>query len=130
MLFYNLQTNKAICLNATAAQVYGACDGNHDVIDLAVVTGLEKTDVARALRNLNKQGLLQDGFDAPTTLSRRDAFTTLAKGAAGVAPVVMAISVPTAAMAMSCGAGGDTCVSDLDCCSGACISSRGRGRCT
>lgn len=120
VLFYNLKTHKAICLNETAAQVYELCDGTRDGDDLAEITNLHTTDIARTLRHLNKQGLLQDGYAAPTILTRRAAFTTLAKGAAGVAPVVMAISVPAAAQAASCLENNDDCEQDTDCCSGLC----------
>lgn len=130
VLFYNLKTHKAICLNVTAAAVYEACDGTNDIDDLAEVTDLSENEISRTLRNLNKQGLLMDGFSAPTILSRRAAFTTLAKGAIGTAPVVMAISVPSAAIAMSCLADRETCSSGSECCSGFCSSSNGRaGNC-
>jgi hypothetical protein len=107
-LVYDLERDKAHCLNRTAALVWKHCDGKTSIPQLVAI--LEKTlGVAKplavvelALEQLSKRNLLMEPV-APaagqTRLSRRDMLKDLSKKlalAAAALPLVMTITAPTA----------------------------------
>ena len=109
VLIYDLKSNKAHCLNDTAARVWKNCDGRKSVSD--ITRSLEKdlkspiSDqvVWLALDQLEKSNLMQGSLARPTAfarVSRRDLIRT-GVTAAIVLPLVAVISAPTAQAAGS-----------------------------
>jgi hypothetical protein len=107
-LVYDLERNKAHCLNRTSALVWKHCDGKTSVAELAET--LEKSlgvskplaVVELALEQLSKRNLLVEAVE-PTPgaqrLSRREMLKDFSKKlavAAAALPLVMTITAPTA----------------------------------
>ena len=110
-LVYDLKTDKAHCLNNTAAKVWKNCDGKNSVTDistsLANDTGVTVDEgvVWLALDQLEQFKLLDKVPTTPAVfagMSRRQLMRTV--GLAAVAlPVIVSIVAPTAVSAVSCG---------------------------
>lgn len=139
ILIYDLKTNKAFCLNHTAAFVWQHADGQTPVKQIAYLlqkklkTAVDETVVWFALEQLEKDGLLENKIYAPTLfagMSRRQLITTLGKSAAVAVPLVIMITAPTALSAQSAGGGptnlsnGSACTSGGQCSSGTCSSTK------
>ena len=129
LLIYDLETDKAHCLNGEAATVWRLCDGSRSVEELASgVAPDAPKDVAEemalhALSELGKRRLLVgDVSETGSGVSRRELFRKLALvGAAGLAiPAVKSIVAPTAAQAATCLPPGAICTASAQCCSGTC----------
>ncbi len=127
LLVYDKATNKAHCLNESAAEVWNLCDGKRTVAE--IVPLLKKKAKAptdeqllwMALLRLEKAGLLQNNLplSGPVcTLSRREASRRVGATAAALAvPVIASILVPKAAAAVSCSTLGGVC-NPRPCCAG------------
>ena len=113
VLVYDLQRNRAHCLNRTAALVWQNCDGRTTVAELARVLASEleipanEAMVWLALNRLSKARLLKKPVIPPGTLpsySRRAVMHSLGSVAkiAFILPVVHSIVTPFAAQAQSC----------------------------
>lgn len=119
-LVYDLDTDKAHCLNDTAAKVWKNCDGKNSVTDistsLAKETSLpiDEAVVWLALDQLKQFKLLAEMPSAPAIfsgMSRRQVMRNI--GIAAVAlPVIVSIIAPTSVSAASCG---QVCTSPTDC---------------
>ena len=125
VLVYDLQRNRAHCLNRTAALVWQNCDGRTTVAELAGVLASEleipanEAMVWMALNRLSKARLLREPVippGTPPTYSRRAVMQTLGSVAkiSLVLPVVHSIVTPFAAQAQTCLAQ-NACVGQLDC---------------
>ena len=134
-LILDTETNKAHCLNETAARVWWLCDGKISVAE--IVASLrdddesfpDETYVWFALKQLRKAGLLPREARFPDEaglVSRRNAMRKIGVAAAFALPVVTSILVPTPAQAASCIHNGKPCILNPQCCTGKCRS----GRCT
>ena len=111
LLIYDLDTDKAHCLNQTSARVWKHCDGSRNVIKLRELMEAEARSavpeemVWLALAQLEKARLLATAPPRPprlTGLSRRE----LVKGfgiAAMALPAIISIVSPFPAHAASCG---------------------------
>lgn len=119
LLIYDLLTDKAYCLNRSAALVWKFCDGKNSIDD--VVRRFEETGggsvgkefVWVALGQLNDSGLL----DSPIPRrfqgrSRRELIKTLGLASAVAVPLVASLVVPgrTGGVPISC-----TCVNPAQC---------------
>ena len=123
ILIYDLKTHEAICLNEAASAIYKDCDGSLSIEDLCDLHG--EFETTTALAKFHKADLIEDGFDIPSLVSRRDALRKITGGArlgmaAASIPAMATITVPTAAQAASCIGSGGGCVNDSDCCSQVC----------
>ena len=142
MLVYDRDSDKAHCLNATAARVWAHCNGRTTVTEMARLLEDEmKAPVADevvwfALEQLRKSSLLQEPWSRPAQvaqMSRRVMVRRLGIAAAVTVPLVTSIIAPTAAAAATCTLGqpGATCVNNGDCCSNSCVDNgRGVFQCT
>ncbi len=128
-LVYDLESDKAHCLNKTAARVWKNCDGSASVSEIAQRLGVEASGpvdenvVWLALDQLEKFKLLEKPLDKPAAfmsgMSRRQAVRALGV-AAIVLPAVSSIYVP---MAMAQGSQlplGACCHNPNDCQSNCC----------
>jgi hypothetical protein len=129
VLVYDLERDKAHCLNETAAVVFEGCDGERSVAELAERVSarsgvaVDEEVVWRALVRLSDEHLLAEPLSPPSGMqvSRRQVLARVgvAGAAAGLAlPAVKSIVAPTAAQAQAtppaCQCGGecspDTCI--------------------
>ena len=129
VLVYDLERDKAHCLNQTAALVWKNCDGQSDAAKIAARLGEEfKTPVDErmvwfALEQLGRDRLLEQAIVPPAAMSgmtRRQMVRTLGLAAAVALPLVTSIVAPSPAQAATCKSPGDPCGTSAQCCSGLC----------
>lgn len=134
-LLIDKHTNKAHCLNQTAAQVWYLCNGTSSVADIAATlsenaeSSVDAGIVWMALKQLRRAGLLTNAADVPkqpAVVTRRDALRKIAVAGAIALPLVTSIAIPTPAQAASCVHNGKPCLVNPQCCTGICRN----GRCT
>jgi len=107
VLVYDLETNKAHCLNKTAAAVWQSCDGKNSISDIASIVGSGASDelVWLAIDQLNENNLLESEMKADFAgQSRRDVLKKIGLAAVIALPIVASLVAPKSAMASaSCG---------------------------
>jgi hypothetical protein len=107
VLVYDLDTNKAHCLNKTAATVWQACNGTNSISDIATIVGSGASDelVWLAIDQLNENNLLETKIKADFAgQSRRDVLKKIGLAAVIALPIVASLVAPKSAMAsVSCG---------------------------
>jgi hypothetical protein len=108
VLIYDLDTNKAHCLNKTAAAVWQSCDGTRSINDIVGVlestTGTKVNDeiVWLAIDQLNENNLLETEIKADFGgQSRRDVLKKLGLATVVALPIVASLVAPTAVLASS-----------------------------
>ncbi|MEY2517136.1 MAG: hypothetical protein QOJ89_4494 [bacterium] len=103
VLLYDLAVKNAHCLSPTAATVWRRCDGRTPSSALALELGLDETQVAQALDELDRADLLVSPVVPGDGLSRRELGLRVTKVAAGAAvlPLVLSIAAPAAAATAS-----------------------------
>lgn len=118
VLVYDLDTNKAHCLNGSAALVWKSCDGSNTVAD--IVKQFESNGGGKvtedfvwlAIDQLNENNLL-DGKVAPRFAgqSRRQVLKTIGLASMVALPVIASLVAPQNALgSVSC-----ACTSDAQC---------------
>ena len=132
VLVYDLETNKAHCLNETAAFVWNACDGNRSVAEITELFGnqagkpIEENLVWLAIDQLNENNLLEKELKANFNgQTRREAIKKIGMAAVIALPVVASLVAPQAANAVACsgtvancstgGPGGQACNDQTPC---------------
>jgi hypothetical protein len=128
-LIYDLERDRAHCLNQTAALVWQHCDGRSNVREIARVLGreikqpLDEKVVWLAIDQLGRNHLLKETPALPASfagLNRREVMRALGLSAAVAIPLVASIVAPTPAQAATCLPGGSACSSAAQCCSNVC----------
>ncbi len=79
VLIYDLNDNRAMCLNETSAAVWRACDGRNSVADIVKSVGNDDV-VWLALAELKKEKLIDYHVETPAKfdgLSRREVIKTI-----------------------------------------------------
>jgi len=113
VLIYDLQNDKAFCLNITSAIVWQACDGSKNVSEISEWVG-EKLNTANnedlvwlALDQLKKEKLIENGADIANQfegMSRREVVKKIGLTSLVAIPVVASLVAPVAAATASiCG---------------------------
>jgi hypothetical protein len=132
VLVYDLEGDRAHCLNLTAARVWEQCDGRRTIREIAteVVKGDQEAAeevVWLAVEELSRAGLMEEKIKRPSkgisragVVSRRELIKRIAIGAAIGVPVVTSIVAPTASHAANCRPAGQPCSTAIQCCSGLC----------
>jgi hypothetical protein len=131
ILVYDTETNKAHCLNSTAAFVWQACNGDNSVSDIARLFGsqakspVQEDLVWLAIDQLNDNNLLEKELKANFNgQSRREVIKKIGLAAVVGLPIVASLVAPTAALAVTCSSGqGQPCVGNAGnsvCCNGLC----------
>ena len=112
-LVYDLERDKASCLNRTAALVWRHCDGRTSVAEVAALleeqagTPTDEAVVWMALDRLSRTHLLSEPVTLPADraqYSRREVLRTLRRvaGISLLLPVIESIVAPLAAAQASC----------------------------
>ena len=130
ILIYDEDTNKAHCLNPTAAKVWNYCDGETSLADACSAlsrdlgTPVDEKLVWYAVDQFSKDNLLEKEIDVPAFIipgmTRRQMVRTLGLAAVVAVPLVTSIVAPTPAQAATCKAPGQPCGAAAQCCSGLC----------
>ena len=131
VLVYDIERDRAHCLNETAAFVWKRCDGRNTPRDIARLLGnkggstVDEKIVWLALDQLADNDLLERRLVLPPLfagLNRRQIVRALGLAAVVAVPLVTSIVAPTAAQAATCNASGQPCAAGAQCCSGLCNS--------
>jgi hypothetical protein len=129
VLIYDLERDKAHCLNQTAALVWKNCDGHADAATIAGRLGdelkaaVDERLVWLALDQLGRDHLLVEGVALPalmTGMTRRQMVQALGLAALVAVPVITSVVAPTSAQAASCLPPGAACTSSAQCCNAIC----------
>lgn len=133
VLVFDTETNKAHCLNQTAAFVWKACDGENSISDITKLFGnesgksVDENLIWLAIDQLNESNLLAEELKADFKgQTRREVLKKIGLAAVIALPLVSSLVAPTAALAVTCsgGAQGSACTNGSGvtsvCCSGTC----------
>ena len=132
LLVYDLEDDRAHCLNQTAAFVWQRCNGRTSPREIARLLGqdmnakIDERIVWLALDQLGRNNLLEHTPAPPPVMSglnRREMVRALGIAAAVAIPVVTSIVAPTPAQAATCKPTGAGCAAGAECCSGVCSGS-------
>ena len=110
VLVYDLDTDKAHCLNQTAALIWKSCDGSRSIPDIAkrvesLVGGNISDDfVWLAIDQLNENNLLEHEISSKFSgMSRRDVIKKIGLSTMIAVPIIASLTAPPSAMAnVSC----------------------------
>lgn len=117
LLVYDLETNKAHCLNETSTLIWKACDGNKTVSDITESLGntIPEELVWLAIDQLNEKNLLENAI--PTKYNkqtRREVIKRIGLASVVVLPFVASLTAPTHALGSTASCGG-SCSTSADC---------------
>jgi hypothetical protein len=139
ILIYDQDTNKAHCLNQTAAKVWNYCDGETTLADACsalsrdLETPVDEKLVWYAVDQFSKDNLLEKEIEVPAFIipgmNRRQMVRTLGLAAVVAVPLVTSIVAPTPAQAATCLPPGQPCTAPGQCCSGGCPGAPAPGTC-
>ena len=108
VLVYDLTSNKAHCLNQTAAFVWKSCDGNNSISDITnrfqkeIGSSVHEDLVWLAIDQLNDKNLLEKDLKADFAgRSRREVIKKIGLAAVIALPLVASLTAPSSAMAAS-----------------------------
>ena len=136
VLVYDLERDRAHCLNQTAARVWQSCDGKSSPAKIAQTLShdanrkVDETIVWLALEQLQRNHLLHQKVTFPSALTginRRAMIKSLGIAAAITLPLVTSIVAPTPVQAATLLGPGSACTAGAQCASGVCD---GTGHCT
>jgi hypothetical protein len=132
-LVFDLERNRAHCLNRSAASIWKHCDGKTSVREIsravskAIDAKVDERAVWFAISQFNRDNLLDHRLPVPATMlggmNRRQMIRALGVAAAVAVPLVTSVVAPSAVQAASCLPSGASCTSGSQCCSGLCNNS-------
>lgn len=125
VLVYDLTTNKAHCLNETAAIIWKSCDGSNTISDIGKLlessagSTVNEDLIWLAIDQLNEKNLLEKEITPKFAgRSRRDVIKKIGLATVVALPIVASLTAPTSALAStSC-----ACVVPGDCFGTSCPS--------
>ena len=129
LLVYDLEAEKAMCLNETTAKVWQACNGRNSVKDISMEFELLDSNNSEeivwiAIDQLAKHGLLEDSVRGElSSKSRREVLKRIGFASAVAIPVIASLAAPSSVLASAscaCASPGDcttqpTCPSTTNC---------------
>ena len=127
VLVYDLDRDRAHCLNTTAAFVWQRCNGRNTAAQIAQTLGrqfdcaVDEKIVWLALDQLGRNHLLERQPTPPPAfigMDRRAMVRALGLAAVVAIPVVKSIVAPTPSQAATCFPKGAACAATPQCCSG------------
>jgi len=110
VLIYDLEKNKAFCLNQTSAIIWRECDGKNSVADIAgtlskkLRTPINEDLVWMAVSQFRKDDLLADSNELLTPLdglSRREVVKRIGYSTMVALPLIASVTAPSAIRAQS-----------------------------
>ena len=117
VLVYDLDTNKAHCLNQTAAFVWKSCNGKNSVAgileSLETQTGSKVSEdlIWLAIDQLNERNLLDEKISQKFAgQNRREVLKKIGLASVVALPIVASLTAPTAALAVACSGTVTNCV--------------------
>jgi hypothetical protein len=129
VLIFDLDKNKAFCLNETSTLVWQLCDGNNSVSEISdsisrkLNSPVNEDFVWLALDQLKKEKLIANGEEIVadfTGMSRREVVRKIGLGTMISLPIVASLVAPKAAFAGStCGS---SCMTSADCTGPTCMT--------
>jgi hypothetical protein len=132
ILIYDQESNKAHCLNPTAARVWKYCDGETTLANACsslsrdFETPIDEKLVLYAVDQFSKDNLLDKEIEPPVFMiagmNRRQMVRTLGLSAIVAVPLVTSIVAPTPVQAATCFPTGTPCTTGAQCCSTICCS--------
>ena len=131
VLVYDLDRDRAHCLNDTAAFVWQHCDGRTTTGEIARSLGtkvnapVDEKVVWFAIDQLKRNHLMTSTPVPPQLVAgmgRRAMMRALGVAAVVAVPVVTSILAPTPAQAITCLANGAPCTLSAQCCSNLCTA--------
>lgn len=109
ILVFDTKSNKAHCLNQTAAKVWKFCDGKNTISDInelfKIQTGANVPEnlIWLAIDQLNERELLAEKFEKSLAgQNRREVLKKIGLATVVALPIVASITAPTAALAVAC----------------------------
>lgn len=109
VLVFDTDTNKAHCLNQTAAFVWKSCDGSRSVAQITELFGVESGKpvsedlIWLAIDQLSENNLLEHQIRADfKNQTRREVIKKIGLAAVIALPLVSSLVAPTAALAVAC----------------------------
>lgn len=116
LLVYDQRSQHLHSLNAAVATVWRLCDGQRTIDDIVIMADSSAETVQLALEKLSAADLLQDKLATDLRSPGTSRRTALRKAViAGSLPVIVSVTAPLAAQAVSRTAGGSCIVSDSTC---------------
>ncbi len=118
VLIYDLNTNKAFCLNEASALVWQACDGNKDVSEIRKSLGKQLNSTVNddfvwlALDQLKKENLIENKDEIVADfngMSRREVIRKVGFASVVALPLISSMIAPTAISAQSVRPSPGTC---------------------
>lgn len=119
-LVYDLDSNKAHCLNQTAALVWKSCDGKNSVSDIARLVGSSAGETINddfvwlAIDQLSENNLLEQEIKSNFAgQSRREVIKKIGLASMVALPIIASLVAPQNAMALvscACPTGPSNCV--------------------
>lgn len=134
VLVYDLDTDKAICLNKTSAFIWENCDGKKsfqqigEAVEKKFGELVGEDFVKFAVDQLKKENLIENKDEVVTDfngMSRREVIKRIGLGSMIALPIVSSLVAPKAAHAGSMLANGTACTASTQCTSGCCREDRG-----
>lgn len=132
VLVYDLNSNKAHCLNQTAAFVWKSCDGKTPIAEITKMFSSEtgkpvpEDMIWLAIDQLSEKNLLDKNLTNNFNgLSRRDVIKKIGLGTVIALPIVASLTAPTSVLALTscaCGAGSTVVCGTTAGCPGTCDS--------
>lgn len=131
ILIYDLQTEKAFCLNETSAIIYNLCDGKNSVSEISKSSSrimnqpITEDLVWLALDNFKKDNLLDENKKIEIDfkgLSRRQVIKKVGLASMAALPVIASVVAPNAAMAGSLLPSCAACTANSECNTNNCLS--------
>ncbi|MEZ5345978.1 MAG: PqqD family peptide modification chaperone [Pyrinomonadaceae bacterium] len=121
VLIYDLNSNKAVCLNNTAALVFSLCDGKNTIRDIqssmSRSLGIEVSQeiIFLAIDGLKKEDLLENTGEISFNfagISRREVIRKIGFGSLVTLPIIASLTAPTSLDAQSVNC---NCTTPADC---------------
>ncbi|MDX6613931.1 MAG: hypothetical protein QOD75_3117 [Blastocatellia bacterium] len=134
VLVYDLDRDKAHCLNQSSAFIWRQCDGQTTLaearsrFEAQFKTAADDSMIWLALDQLDKFNLLDGPVKRPAGLSRvsrRAVIQSMGLAAVVAVPLITSIVAPTVQAVNSCAKVGDPCQGNGNCCSGNCVPTGG-----
>lgn len=127
VLVYDIDSNKAYCLNETSSVIWALCNGRNEFAKIRSVAckklGAEVSEdlVWLALDELKKNDLISGEYSTNFQgMKRRDVIRKIGLASAVALPLIFSVLAPTAASAATCATNGTPCTTPVTCCGGVC----------